>query len=348
MSKSGQPALERLKEITNVVTGWKRKDEDGEPDTNPKEAKGGPSQGKFGGEGFTEAQVKMLENMFSSVTSAVEKSVKQSVKQELGSFKEDLVEMSKACADAIDEQNSALASIKSEVSDMKTKTSEEHLTKEINRIIGSAAVRGSSAPPPPSASAQIGQENLFCGPRKNLPSYDQRKKDIIYASDKLNMIFDGKIEPDKAMETVKQTIKDQGPIEAEISVAEVNHEGSNTRIVIKFEKTSTAKASQNRTAARNQWSPIDALTGRPKQTLTDDDLSEVKVTMYSPSWMKDYYDPLYEIKTMYTNQFSVDSSEVRVDKRRNLLLHGSDALAVLRFDGSVVLTPFLMKKNMSS
>ena len=345
MSKSGQPALERLKEITNAVTGRKRKDEGDDP--NPTEAKGGPSQGKFGGEGFTEAQVKMLESMFSSVTSAVEKSVKKSVKEEIGSFKEDLVEMSKACADAIDEQNSALASIKSEVSDMKTKTSEEHLTKEINRIIGSAAVRGSSAPPP-SASAQIGQENLFCGPRKNLPSYDQRKKDIIYASDKLNMIFDGKIEPDKAMEVVKQTIKDQGPIEAEISVAEVNHEGSNTRIVIKFEKTSTAKASQNRTAARNKWSPIDAVTGRPKQTLTDDDLSEVKVTMYSPSWMKDYYDPLYEIKTMYTNQFSVDSSEVRVDKRRNLLLHGSDALAVLRFDGSVVLTPFLMKKNMSS
>ena len=51
---------------------------------------------------------------------------------------------------------------------------------------------------------------------------------------------------------------------------------------------------------------------------------------------------------MYTNQFSVDSSEVRVDKKRNLLLRGSDALAVLRFDGSVVLTPFLMKKNMSS
>ena len=85
-----------------------------------------------------------------------------------------------------------------------------------------------------------------------------------------------------------------------------------------------------------------------RQTLTDDDLNEVKVTMYSPSWMKDNYDPLYEIKTLYTNQFSVDSSEVRVDKKRNLLFHGSDALAVLRFDGSVVLTPFLMKKNMSS
>ena len=64
--------------------------------------------------------------------------------------------------------------------------------------------------------------------------------------------------------------------------------------------------------------------------------------------MKAYYDPLYEIKTMYTSQLSVDSTEVRVDKKRNLLLHGSDALAVLRFDGSVVLTPFLMKKNMSS
>ena len=162
------------------------------------------------------------------------------------------------------------------------------------------------------------------------------------------MIFEGKIERDQAMEKVEQTIKDQGPIDAQLSVAEVHHDGTNTRIVIKFEKTSTAKASQNRTAARNMWSPIDPSTGRPKQTLTDDDLSEGKVTMYSPSWMKDYYDPLYEIKTMYTNQFSVDSSEVRVDKRRNLLLHGSDALAVLRFDGSVVLTPFLMNKNMSA
>ena len=51
---------------------------------------------------------------------------------------------------------------------------------------------------------------------------------------------------------------------------------------------------------------------------------------------------------MYTNQFSVDSSEVRVDKKRNLLLHGTDALAVLRFDGSVVLTPFLLKKSVSA
>jgi len=337
MSKSGQSALDRLKEITNHATGRKRKDD---ADENRKDAKGGPAQGTFGGEGFTEAQLNQLARLIDcSVTSAVEKSV--------GSLKEDMVEMSSACVGAIEEQNAAMAAMKSEMEDMKTKTSDEHLSKEIQRIVGSAAVRGSSAPPP-SASAQIGQENLFCGPRKNLPSYDLRKKDIIYASDKLNMIFDGKIEPDKAMEAVKQTIKDQGPIEAEISVAEVNHEGSNTRIVIKFEKTSTAKASQNRTASRNQWSPIDALTGRPKQTLTDDDLVEVKVTMYSPSWMKDYYDPLYEIKTMYTNQFSVDSSEVRVDKKRNLLLHGSDALAVLRFDGSVLLTPFLMKKNMSS
>ena len=92
------------------------------------------------------------------------------------------------------------------------------------------------------------------------------------------MIFEGKIERDQAMEKVEQTIKDQGPIDAQLSVAEVHHDGTNTRIVIKFEKTSTAKASQNRTAARNMWSPIDPSTGRPKQTLTDDDLNEVKVT----------------------------------------------------------------------
>ena len=234
---------------------------------------------------------------------------------------------------------------------MKTKTSEENLTKEIKRLIdeapakGSAAVRGTSAPP--RSIAPTDQENLFCGPRK-LPSYDQRKKDIIYASDKLNMIFEGKIESDKAMETVERAIKDQGPLEAKISIADVHHEVNKTRIVVKFEKTSTMKASQNRTAARNKWSPIDSATGRPTYPLTDDDLSEVKVSMFSPAWMKEYYDPLYEIKTMYTNQFSVDSGEVRIDKKRNLLLHGTDALAVLRFDGSVVLTPFLLKKNVSA
>ena len=151
--------------------------------------------------------------------------------------------------------------------------------------------------------APTDQENLFCGPRK-LPSYDQRKKDIIYASDKLSMIFEGKAESGEAMEKVEQAIKDQGPLEAQISAAEVLHEGNNTRIVAKFEKTSTMKASQNRTAARNKWSPIDPSTGRPTQILTDDNLSEVKVTkgMYSPSWMKAYYDPLYEIKTMYVHQ----------------------------------------------
>ena len=102
------------------------------------------------------------------------------------------------------------------------------------------------------------------------------------------MIFEGKIESDQAMETVEQTSKDQGPLVAQISAAKIHHEGSNARIVIKFEKTSTAKASQNRTAARNKWSPIDPSTGRPTQILTDDNLSEVKVTkgMYSPSWMK--------------------------------------------------------------
>ena len=84
--------------------------------------------------------------------------------------------MSAACVDAIEEQNSALAAIKSEVSDMKTKTSDENLTKEIQRIIGSAAVRGSSAAL--LTTAQMGQENLFCGPRKDFPSYDRGRKTL--------------------------------------------------------------------------------------------------------------------------------------------------------------------------
>ena len=91
------------------------------------------------------------------------------------------------------------------------------------------------------------------------------------------MIFEGKIESDKAMETVERAIKHQGPLEAKIRIADVHHEVNKARIVVKFEKTSTMKASQNRTAARNKWSPIDAATGRPTYPLTDDDLSEVKV-----------------------------------------------------------------------
>lgn len=325
-------ALQRLKDISNKPTGRKRKDDTvvaGPP------AKGGPGQDGCSGEGFTEAQLDQLARLInSSVTSAVETAVEKSV----GSFKEDMFEIKDACVDAIEEQNSTLAAFKSEIEDMKAKIDEAPAK-------GSAAVRGASAPP--RSIAPTDQENLFCGPRK-LPSYDQRKKDIIYASDKLNMIFEGKIESDKAMETVERAIKDQGPLEAKISIAEVHHEVNKTRIVVKFEKTSTMKASQNRTAARNKWSPIDSATGRPTYPLTDDDLSEVKVSMFSPAWMKEYYDPLYEIKTMYTNQFSVDSGEVRIDKKRNLLLHGTDALAVLRFDGSVVLTPFLLKKNVSA
>ena len=205
MSKSGQSALDRLKEITNVhATGRKRKDD---ADENRKDAKGGPGQGTFGGEGFTEAQLNQLARLIDcSVTSAVEKSV--------GSLKKDMVEMSSACVGAIEEQNAAMAAMKSEMEDMKTKTSDEHLSKEIQRIVGSAAVRGSSAPP--RTSTQIGQENLFCGPRKDLPSYDQRKKDIIYASDKLNMTFKGKIESGDALDLAKKTIENQGLLDARL------------------------------------------------------------------------------------------------------------------------------------
>ena len=174
MTNSVKSSLERLKDITNTrASGLKRKPETEASyaeDANPKDAKGGPGQGPtFGGEGFTEAQLKQPAQLIdSSVTSAVEKSV--------GSIEEDMVEMSAACVDAIEEQNSALASIKAEVSDMKTKTSDEHLTKETQRIIGSAAVRGSSAAL--LTTAQMGQENLFCGPRKGFPSYDRGRKTL--------------------------------------------------------------------------------------------------------------------------------------------------------------------------
>ena len=162
------------------------------------------------------------------------------------------------------------------------------------------------------------------------------------------MTFQSKIDLEAALDTVKKTIEDKGPLDAPIEIAEVNHEGDSTRIVIKFGKTATKKASQNRTAARNKWSPLDPATGRPTMSLSDDDLNEVKVKMYSPIWMKHYFDPLYEVKTLYVNQHQVNADEVRVDTKRQMLFHGDDALAVLRFDGSVMLTSFLMNQNVSA
>ena len=98
--------MQRLKEITNVhAMGRKRKDD---ADANPKDAKGGTGQGTFGGEGFTAEQLKQLANLIdSSVTSAVDMSV--------GSLKVDMVAMSSACVDAMEEQNSAMTAIKFEV-----------------------------------------------------------------------------------------------------------------------------------------------------------------------------------------------------------------------------------------
>ena len=64
--------------------------------------------------------------------------------------------------------------------------------------------------------------------------------------------------------------------------------------------------------------------------------------------MKQYFEPLYEVKTLYVNQHQVNADELRVDTKRQMLFHGDDALAVLRFDGSVVLTPFLLKKSVSA
>ena len=150
------------------------------------------------------------------------------------------------------------------------------------------------------------------------------------------------------METVIDTIKEEGPLDAPISVAEVHNAGKldGTRTFIKFAKSSTLKASQMRTAARNRWSPLDA-NGRPTQTLTDDELREVKVTMFLPGWMKEYIQPLKDVTEMYCAQHSVDWSEVRVDTKRQLVTHGDDVLAVLRFDGSCVLTPFIMNKQVA-
>ena len=58
------------------------------------------------------------------------------------------------------------------------------------------------------------------------------------------MTFQGKIGSDVALDTVKKTIEDQGPLDAPIEIAEVNHEGDSTRIVIKFGKTTTKKATR--------------------------------------------------------------------------------------------------------
>ena len=76
-------------------------------------------------------------------------------------------------------------------------------------------------------------------------------------------------------------------------------------------------------------------------------LREVKVTMFLPGWMKEYIQPLKDVTEMYCAQHSVDWSEVRVDTKRQLVTHGDDVLAVLRFDGSCMPTPFIMNKQVA-
>ena len=63
-----------------------------------------------------------------------------------------------------------------------------------------------SRPQGPTQPSSTAQEHIFSGPLK-LPNPEQRKKDVIDASDKVNMWFSAKIESkDAAFDKVKEAI----------------------------------------------------------------------------------------------------------------------------------------------
>ena len=143
---------------------------------------------------------------------------------------------------------------------------------------------------------------------------------------------------------MKEAIRKLGASEAAISIAEIHASSKNTRVVIQFEKSATKKASQLRTEARNKWSPMDA-SGKVTHSLRDGDGHEIRVRMFSPEWMKEYNQPLYELKSMYSAQYAVEEREVRVDTKRGTVMHGDNILAVRRFDGAVMLSPYIMSRG---
>ena len=79
--------------------------------------------------------------------------------------------------------------------------------------------------------------------------------------------------------------------------------------------------------------------------MRDTNDKEIKVKMYYPEWTHAYNQPLYELKKLYCTQFSVAENEVSVDaKDRGTVMHGENVLAVRRFDGAVVPSPFLLNR----
>ena len=225
----------------------------------------------------------------------------------------------------------------------KVKELEESIKSEGNKTV-TGNTRG---PTQPKTEEEV---PLFSGPIP-LPSLEQRKQDILYASNKLNMYFPGTISGKDdaakratALGKVLAAVQHEGTRESPLTVADVKPAGADTRVVVQFEKSATKKASQLRTEARNRWSPMDG-HGNKTHLLRDTDGKEIKVKMYSPEWTNVYNQPLYELKSHYCAQFSVPENEVHVDaKKRGMVMHGENVLAVRRFDGAVVASPYLMKK----
>ena len=160
--------------------------------------------------------------------------------------------------------------LKSEVAKVSTDVEakmKDLVVKEVAKqveVVQSSMTRSSSVPAiskaAPASRTHEHKLKLYCGPR-DLPSLEERKKQTIWASDKLQMHFPAKIEPPLAhqitSEAVLQSIEHEGMQPSQITVDTLKPMANSTRITVKFDKGLDTKASAQRTEARNRWSPMD-------------------------------------------------------------------------------------------
>ena len=238
--------------------------------------------------------------------------------------------------------------LKSEVAKVSTDVEakmKDLVVKEVAKqveAVKSSMTRSSSVPATskaaPASRTHEQKFKLYCGPR-DLPSLEDRKKQTIWASDKLHLHFPAKIEPPDAYAAVLQAIEHEGMQPSQITVDTVKPKANSTRITVQFDKGLDTKASTLRTEARNRWSPM--INGKVTHTLLHDG-EPVQVKMAYPPFLAEYHGPLYDFKKEFVERVGLNARDVWVNTQKKVVMYkknGNDTiLAILRFDGSVVLT----------
>ena len=287
---------------------------------------------------------KLIHDMSVTMKTLATKEDLQSLTQKYDSIEKKIAEhdvTTKKLSTNYDNLKSEVAKVSTDVEAKMKDLVHEEVAKQVEAV-KSSMTRSSSVPATskaaPASRTHEQKFKLYCGPR-DLPSLEDRKKQTIWASDKLHLYFPGKIEEPDASAAVLQAIEHEGMQPSQITVDTVKPMANSTRITVKFDKGLDTKASTLRTEARNRWSPM--IHGKVTHSLLHDG-ETVQVKMAYPPFLAEYHGPLYDFKKEFVERVGINARDVWVNTQKKMVMYkkgGNDIiLAILRFDGSVVLT----------